>query len=922
MIEARQPLAASIRVDDVCRRRGGANPSAPHEALFPVTRRRSRAKDYHPPPGAAHLAARGWARRAGRLAGEMFANLFPKRDRFTPANLRRLADALTRTPAVTPANGDHLVETFREIAELMIYGDQNDPSFFDLFVELKVMSHISRFVKQSGSRRGSSKLTLQLLQTLSIMIQNTREETSLFYLFSNDHVPKELIEHDFDFDDEEVLAYYISFLKTVSLKLNPRTIQFFFFTGADNGTRRSRREPESPDASASAASADADDDANASFPLYERATRFLAHPESMVRAAARAAVLNCAGTPDARVRRWLLSPRAWSACAPRVVAHAGATTAALTDATLGAAGDGPGASERSNLVAELVDLLHYVDDLASVPDPNERTGGGGFATRAEEELWSGLVEPTLLRSIAATDADEGSSGTDAAARAGKDANVSGASPPRDAGPPVVSLATALFALSRLFASSTRRSVLARASAALLRPTDATGRPNPRRLAVVRALRGDREDLAAAATAALTALVKSRHADDDELRAAGLSAATEGDEAETNDAREEMADALVEVLTRREPGAPAETRMCAAFLLRRVEGTRDDERDGENRTSAAGRRQERRLAALDEAVARDAASIVDEMDGPWSDVAGPLLAAEWTRARRGAERPTTHEDAVVGAIREAAASAAGGARWGKNDASAAAGVRLIRAARAFALAAMLRDARRSGAPTPTDFPDSFLGDAAATAAALGYPPPLRVRAHGDLEVREGTEVLVPGAEERGPDGHPARSPCRVAFEAGRERRVFLVVASRVKGACVSSSAVLVEPIEGSSSRGTVGVVRAVAPLAGCRAEMDASHRKWLHVRVRSPQSCLLAVADADPADAATARRRLRRGHWTLAFSDEATCAAAKAMVDARAATLRNACRVVVAPIAEAAAKSNGGKTRGGKTGDGAPAPTTR
>ena len=211
---------------------------------------RARARIIIPP-----LARHTPPRRAGRPAGEMFANLFPKRDRFTPANVRRLADALARTPAVTPANGDHLVETFREIAELMIYGDQNDPSFFDLFVELKVMSHISRFVKQSGSRPGSSKLTLQLLQTLSIMIQNTREETSLFYLFSNDHVPKELIEHDFDFDDEEVLAYYISFLKTVSLKLNPRTIQFFFFTGADNGTRRSRREPQHPDASAAAAAA-------------------------------------------------------------------------------------------------------------------------------------------------------------------------------------------------------------------------------------------------------------------------------------------------------------------------------------------------------------------------------------------------------------------------------------------------------------------------------------------------------------------------------------------------------------------------------------------------------------------------------------------------------------------------------------------
>ena len=93
---------------------------------------------------------------------------------------------------------------------------------------------------------------------------------------------------------------------------------------------------------------------------------------------------------------------------------------------------------------------------------------------------------------------------------------------------------------------------------------------------------------------------------------------------------------------------------------------------------------------------------------------------------------------------------------------------------------------------------------------------------------------------------------VAFEAGRDRRVFLVVASRVKGACVSSSALLVEPIERASSRGNVGVVRAVAPLAGCRTEIDASHRKWLHARVRSPQSCLLASRTR------TRRTRRRRG----------------------------------------------------------------
>ncbi|EDO26306.1 predicted protein, partial [Nematostella vectensis] len=65
------------------------------------------------------------------------------------------------------------------------------------------------------------------LQTLSILFKNTPNESSLNYLLSNNHV-NSIIIHKFDFSDEEVLAYYISFLKTLSLKLNTQTIHFFF----------------------------------------------------------------------------------------------------------------------------------------------------------------------------------------------------------------------------------------------------------------------------------------------------------------------------------------------------------------------------------------------------------------------------------------------------------------------------------------------------------------------------------------------------------------------------------------------------------------------------------------------------------------------------------------------------------------------
>ena len=47
------------------------------------------------------------------------------------------------------------------------------------------------------------------------------------FLLSNNHI-NELINHPLDFSDEELLAYYINFLKTISLKFDGSIIQFFF----------------------------------------------------------------------------------------------------------------------------------------------------------------------------------------------------------------------------------------------------------------------------------------------------------------------------------------------------------------------------------------------------------------------------------------------------------------------------------------------------------------------------------------------------------------------------------------------------------------------------------------------------------------------------------------------------------------------
>ena len=115
------------------------------------------------------------------------------------------------------------------------------------FLEKNMLSFFLRIMKQ----KCGSFVCVQLLQTLNILFENIRNETSLCeahillmfgsiaiiirflkfsyldYLLSNNHVNC-IIVHKFDFSDEEVMAYYISFLKTMSLKLNVHTIHFFF----------------------------------------------------------------------------------------------------------------------------------------------------------------------------------------------------------------------------------------------------------------------------------------------------------------------------------------------------------------------------------------------------------------------------------------------------------------------------------------------------------------------------------------------------------------------------------------------------------------------------------------------------------------------------------------------------------------------
>ncbi|CDY70741.1 BnaAnng34790D [Brassica napus] len=206
----------------------------------------------------------------------MWFSFLRPRDRFSLVELRHLTDQLRKFQIVNDTNKDFVVEALRSIAEILTYGDQHDPSFFEFFMEKQVMGEFVRILRVSKT----VAVSVQLLQTMSIMIQNLKSEQAIYYLFSNEYV-NYLITYTFDFQHEELLSYYISFLRAVSGKLNQHTISLLLKT---------------------------ENDVVVSFPLYVEGIKFAFHEENMIRTAVRSLTLNVYHVGDESVNDYVVSP--------------------------------------------------------------------------------------------------------------------------------------------------------------------------------------------------------------------------------------------------------------------------------------------------------------------------------------------------------------------------------------------------------------------------------------------------------------------------------------------------------------------------------------------------------------------------------------------------------------------------------------
>jgi protein CLEC16A len=307
--------------------------------------------------------------------GGFWGNLFgtaPTHDRFSVDELQYLHGILLKNPVITDANRDTVVEALRSIAELVIWGDQHDSGMVEYFLTENLLGHFNQILQQRSNRRGN--VAMQVLQTLSILIQNLRNQQTVYYLFSNNHI-NEIVSMRFDFDDDEVLGYFVNLLKTISLKLNEVTVQFFFQAGGTAGGSGGRS-PGSPGRPAS-------------FPLYSEAVKFVNHRDPMVRTAVKTLTLNVYAIPLPAVHGFVTS-RPASAYFVELASYIAEQCRVLDRLLSSWDVASPGAQVSvEGCLAEVEDLLSYCNDVLM-------TGVAPLRELLLDCLWQAFVGPVLF----------------------------------------------------------------------------------------------------------------------------------------------------------------------------------------------------------------------------------------------------------------------------------------------------------------------------------------------------------------------------------------------------------------------------------------------------------------------------------------------------------------------------------------------
>lgn len=187
--------------------------------------------------------------------------------KYSLESIRRICDELDRAEESLVATGadaapqqkrlSAVAACLRQLTKALVWSDKHSEERFEQIMERDTMNTLERLATNAAT---PPMIKLQVLQCVTMLMQNLTRVSSIYFLCSNNHINR-MVALEFDQGDDDFVSHYVSFLKTLALRFNKDTVQFFF------------------------------DATNGAFPLFEKAMRLFNSDDAMVRTAARQVVL-------------------------------------------------------------------------------------------------------------------------------------------------------------------------------------------------------------------------------------------------------------------------------------------------------------------------------------------------------------------------------------------------------------------------------------------------------------------------------------------------------------------------------------------------------------------------------------------------------------------------------------------------------
>lgn len=154
---------------------------------------------------------------------------------------------------------------FHTLVEIFVWAEKKDQTIVDFFIENNMMKYFYELLGRNSKQKNDREIVMKLIKSFSFLLLNLKSPEMSNFVFSNQNFNL-FLNFRFDFKDEEVVFFYVNFIKSISQRFDSFPLQIFY------------------------------NQRHLDLPIFSNVTRFMNHPDSLVRATAFNVVLtllNC-----------------------------------------------------------------------------------------------------------------------------------------------------------------------------------------------------------------------------------------------------------------------------------------------------------------------------------------------------------------------------------------------------------------------------------------------------------------------------------------------------------------------------------------------------------------------------------------------------------------------------------------------------